>query len=102
MELSGDGSETLHGVDGKYDASSGDGHSGRMADSTGCISRLAMGAWTSGAAAASTIVNDGTMCTRDGNVKLELPESLAADLYLHARDGHIDVNRSQNQTKRSP
>src|SRR5215467_8052397 len=30
--------------------------------------------------------------TGDGNVNLELPENLAADLYLHTGDGHIDVN----------
>jgi hypothetical protein len=30
--------------------------------------------------------------TGDGSVKLEVPEGLAADLYLHTGDGQIEVN----------
>ena len=44
------------------------------------------------AAAGSTIADEWTMRTGDGNVNLELPENMAADLYLHTGDGHIDVN----------
>ena len=93
MELSsGDGSETVHGVDGKLHASTGDGHitaDGRfdVLDLKSGDGRLDIRA-----AAGSTIAHEWAMRTGDGNVNLELPENLAADLYLHTGDGHIDVN----------
>jgi DUF4097 and DUF4098 domain-containing protein YvlB len=93
MELSsGDGSETLHGVDGKLRASTGDGHI--TADGRFDVLDLKTGDGRLDirAAAGSTIADDWTMRTGDGNVELELPGDLAADLYLHTGDGHIDVN----------
>jgi hypothetical protein len=40
----------------------------------------------------STLADEWTMHTGDGNVNLALPGNLAADLYLHTGDGHIDVD----------
>ena len=93
MELSsGDGSETLHGVDGKLHASTGDGHI--TADGRFDVLDLKTGDGRLDirAAAGSRIADEWTMRTGDGNVNLELPENLAADLNLHTGDGHIDVN----------
>ena len=93
MELSsGDGSETLSGVDGTLHASTGDGHI--KADGRFDVLDLKTGDGHLDirAAAGSTIADEWTMRTGDGNVDLELPEGLAADLYLHTGDGHIDVN----------
>jgi DUF4097 and DUF4098 domain-containing protein YvlB len=93
MELSsGDGSETLHGVDGKLHASTGDGHI--TADGRFDVLDLKTGDGRLDirAVAGSTIADEWTMRTGDGNVNLELPGNLAADLYLHTGDGHIDVN----------
>ena len=93
MELSsGDGSETLHGVDGKLHASTGDGHI--TADGRFDVLDLKTGDGHLDIRAAngSTIADEWTMRTGDGNVRLQLPENLAADLYLHTGDGHIDVD----------
>src|SRR5215469_10593255 len=84
MELSsGDGHETLHEVDGKLRASTGDGHI--TADGRFDVLELKTGDGHLDvrAAAGSTIADDWTMRTGDGNVRLQLPENLAADLYLH-------------------
>ena len=93
MELSsGDGSETLHGVDGKLHARTGDGHI--TADGRFDVLDLKTGDGRLDirAAAGSTIADEWTLRTGDGNVRLQLPENLAADLYLHTGDGHIDVD----------
>jgi Putative adhesin len=93
MELSsGDGSETLHGVDGKLHASTGDGHITADGRFDALDLKTGDGRLDVRAAAGSTIADEWTMRTGDGNVNLELPENLTADLYLHTGDGHIDVN----------
>lgn len=93
MELSsGDGHEILHGVDGHLRARTGDGH----ITADGRFDALNL---TTGdghievhAAAGSTIADEWMLRTGDGNVSIEVPENLAADLHLHTGDGHIDVN----------
>lgn len=93
MELSsGDGSETLHAVDGKLHATTGDGHITAEGRFDALDLKTGDGHLDIRAAAGSTIADEWTMRTGDGNVNLELPENLAADLYLHTGDGHIDVN----------
>lgn len=93
MELrSGDGSETLHGVDGKLHASTGDGHITADGRFDALDLKSGDGHLDIRAAAGSTIADEWTMRTGDGDVNLELPGDLAADLYLHTGDGHIDVN----------
>ena len=93
MEMSsGDGHETLHAVDGKLSASTGDGHI--TADGRFDVLNLKTGDGHLNvrAAAGSALADEWSLKTGDGNVALEVPESLAADLYLHTGDGHIEVN----------
>ena len=93
MELSsGDGHETLHGVDGKLHASTGDGHI--TADGRFDVLNLKTGDGhlSVRAAAGSALADEWSLKTGDGNVALDVPENLAADLYLHTGDGHIEVN----------
>jgi DUF4097 and DUF4098 domain-containing protein YvlB len=93
MDLSsGDGHETLHGVDGKLHASTGDGHI--TADGRFDVLDLKTGDGHLDikANSGSTLADEWTMHTGDGNVNLALPGNLAADLYLHTGDGHIDVD----------
>ena len=93
MDLSsGDGSENLRSVEGKLHAHTGDGH----IEADGRFDVLDLqtgdGHLNVRASQGSTLADQWTMRTGDGGVELELPENLAADLYLHTGDGHIDVN----------
>ena len=93
MELSsGDGSQAIHRVGGRLRASTGDGN----IEGDGRFDALELktgdGRIDLRAAAGSTLADDWTIRTGDGNVSVELPENLAADLHLHTGDGHIDVN----------
>jgi DUF4097 and DUF4098 domain-containing protein YvlB len=93
MDLSsGDGSETLHGVEGKLRAHTGDGH----IEADGRFDVLDLktgdGHLDIRAGQGSTLADGWTLQTGDGSVNLEVPENLAADLYLHTGDGHIDVS----------
>lgn len=93
MDLSsGDGSETLHGVEGKLHAHTGDGH----IEADGRFDVLDLktgdGHLSVRATQGSTVADDWTLQTGDGSVEVEVPENFAADLYLRTGDGHIDVN----------
>ena len=92
MDLhSGDGSETLDGVDGKLRASTGDGHiraNGRFDE---VDLKTGDGGVDVRAAAGSSLASGWRLETGDGNVTLEVPGNLAADVDLHTSDGHIDV-----------
>ena len=93
MQLSsGDGHEVLHAVDGKLYASTGDGHI--TADGRFDVVNLKTGDGhlSVHAATGSAMADEWSLKTGDGNVSLEVPENLAADLYLHTGDGHIEVN----------
>jgi len=93
MDLhSGDGSETLDGVDGKLRASTGDGH----ITASGRFDLLELktgdGHVEVRAAAGSSLSTGWRLETGDGNVTLEVPGELAADVDLHTSDGHIDLD----------
>jgi hypothetical protein len=93
MDLhSGDGSENLDGVDGRLRASSGDGHiraNGRFDE---LDLKTGDGHLEVSAAAGSSLATGWRLETGDGNVSLEVPGDLAADVDLHTSDGHIDLD----------
>jgi len=93
MDLhSGDGSETLDGVDGRLHASTGDG----SIRANGRFDELELktgdGHVDVRAAAGSSLAGSWRLETGDGNVTLEVPGDLAADVDLHTSDGHIDLD----------
>jgi DUF4097 and DUF4098 domain-containing protein YvlB len=93
MDLhSGDGAETLEGVDGKLRASTGDGHiraNGRFDE---LDLKTGDGHVEVRAASGSSLASGWRLETGDGNVTLEVPGDLAADVDLHTSDGHIDLD----------
>jgi DUF4097 and DUF4098 domain-containing protein YvlB len=89
---SGDGSESLEGVDGKLHASTSDGHiraSGRFDE---LELKTGDGHVEVHAAAGSSLTAGWKLETGDGNVTLEVPGELAADVDLHTGDGHINLD----------
>lgn len=89
---SGDGSVNLDGVEGKLRASTGDGHikaSGRFDE---LDLKTGDGHVEVRAAAGSSPAGGWHLETGDGNVTLEVPGDLAADVDLHTNDGHIDLD----------
>jgi DUF4097 and DUF4098 domain-containing protein YvlB len=93
MDLhSGDGSENLDGVDGKLRASTGDGHiraNGRFDE---LDLKSGDGHVEVRATAGSSLASGWRLETGDGNVSLEVPGDLPADVDLHTSDGHIDLD----------
>ena len=88
---SGDGSEDLEAVDGKLHAMTGDGRiraSGRFDE---LEVKTGDGHVEVRAAAGSSLASGWRLETGDGNVMLEVPADLAADVDLHTGDGHIDL-----------
>jgi len=89
---SGDGSQTIRAVDGKLHANTGDGH----IDADGRFDELDLktgdGHVEVRAGAGSTLGSEWRLETGDGNVTLEIPGDLAADVSLHTGDGHIDLD----------
>lgn len=97
MDLNtGDGSEELNGIDGKLHASTGDGHiraNGRFDEldvKTG-DGHLDIRAGA-GSSLSNSVSKGWRLETGDGNVSLEVPGDLAADVNLHTGDGHIDLD----------
>lgn len=93
MDLhSSDGSENLDNVDGKLRAETSDGHiraSGRFDE---LDLKTGDGHVDVRAGAGSTLSSSWRLETGDGNVTLEVPGELAADVDLHTGDGHIDLD----------
>ena len=93
MDLhSGDGSENIDAVDGKLRASAGDGHiraDGRFDE---LDLKTGDGHVDVRAAAGSSLAAGWRLETGDGNVTLEIPGDMAADVDLHTGDGHIDLD----------
>jgi DUF4097 and DUF4098 domain-containing protein YvlB len=92
MELeTGDGHEEIEAVDGILRAKSGDGH----VNATGRFDELNIttgdGQIEARALTGSTIASSWTLHTGDGNVTLELPDNLPADVELRTGDGHITL-----------
>ena len=93
IELSScDGAQEMHGVVGSLHASTGDGSI--TADGTFSALNLKTGDGHVNvrAAAGSKLDDEWNLHTGDGNVTLEIPENISADLYLRTGDGHIEVN----------
>ncbi|MBZ5682297.1 MAG: DUF4097 domain-containing protein [Acidobacteriia bacterium] len=92
MDLhSGDGSEMLDGVDGKLRASTSDGHiraNGRFDE---VDLKTGDGGVDVRATTGSSLASGWRLETGDGNVTLEIPGNLAADVDFHTGDGHIDL-----------
>jgi DUF4097 and DUF4098 domain-containing protein YvlB len=89
---SGDGSQTIRAVDGKLRASTGDGHitaDGRFDE---LDLKTGDGHVEVRAGPGSTLAGEWRLETGDGNVTLEIPGDLAADVSLHTGDGHIDLD----------
>jgi DUF4097 and DUF4098 domain-containing protein YvlB len=93
MDLhSGDGSENLEGVDGKLHASTGDGHITAQGRFDELELKTGDGHLDVRAGAGSSLASGWRLETGDGNVSLEVPGELAADVDLHTSDGHIDLD----------
>ena len=92
MDLhSGDGSETLDGVEGRLRANTGDGHiraNGRFDE---LDLKTGDGHLEVRAASGSSLSTAWRLETGDGNVTLEIPGDLGANVDLHTGDGHIDL-----------
>jgi DUF4097 and DUF4098 domain-containing protein YvlB len=93
MDLhSGDGSENLEAVDGKLHASTGDGHITAHGRFDELELKTGDGHVEVRAAGGSSLAAGWRLETGDGNVSLEIPGELAADVDLHTSDGHIDLD----------
>ena len=93
MDLhSGDGSENLEGVGGKLHASTGDGHITAHGRFDELELKTGDGHVEVRATAGSTLAAGWRLETGDGNVSLEIPSDLSADVSLHTSDGHIDLD----------
>ena len=93
MDLhSGDGSENLESVDGKLHASTGDGHITAHGRFDELELKTGDGHVEVRADGGSSLAAAWRLETGDGNVSLEVPGGLAADVDLHTSDGHIDLD----------
>lgn len=93
MDLhSGDGSENLEGVDGKLHATTGDGHITAHGRFDELELKTGDGHVEVRATQGSTLAAGWRLETGDGNVSLEIPSELSADVSLHTSDGHIDLD----------
>jgi hypothetical protein len=93
MDLrSGDGSENLESVDGKLHATTGDGHITAHGRFDELELKTGDGHVEVRAAGGSSLAAGWRLETGDGNVSLEVPGELAADVDLHTSDGHIDLD----------
>jgi putative adhesin len=89
---SGDGSENLEAVDGKLHATTGDGHITAQGRFDELELKTGDGHVEVRAAGGSSLAAGWRLETGDGNVSLEVPGELAADVDLHTSDGHIDLD----------
>jgi DUF4097 and DUF4098 domain-containing protein YvlB len=89
---SGDGSQTIQAADGKLRAKTGDGHINADGRFDELDLKTGDGHVEVRAAAGSTLSSEWRLETGDGNVTLEIPGDLAADVSLHTGDGHIDLD----------
>lgn len=93
MDLSsGDGSQILESVDGKVRASTGDGHIRAQGRFDELDLKTGDGHVDVHVASGSALAAEWRLQTGDGNVTMEIPETLAADLDFRTSDGHIDLD----------
>ena len=93
MDLhTGDGGVTLEAADGKLHATTGDGHirAGGRFDELDL--KTGDGHIEVRANSGSSLALGWRLETGDGNVSLEVPGDMAADVDLHTSDGHIDLD----------
>ena len=93
MELeSGDGHQDIVSVDGTLHVRTGDG----KIDASGRFDGLEMvtgdGQIEARALPGSTVASNWSLRTGDGNITLEVPDTLAADINLHTGDGRITTD----------
>ena len=97
MDLhTGDGSENLEAVDGKLHATTGDGHITAHGRFDELELKTGDGHVEVRATNGSSLAAGWRLETGDGNVSLEVPGDLAADVDLHTSDGHIDLDMPIN------
>jgi len=88
----GDGHETFEGIEGNLRAHSGDGR----IEARGRFDSLQLhtgdGRIEAEALSGSTVGSGWELRTGDGSVKLDLPETFAADMELHTSDGHVTLD----------
>ena len=105
MDLhTGDGSENLEAVDGKLHATTGDGHITAQGRFDELELKTGDGHVEVRAAGGSSLTAGWRLETGDGNVSLEVPGELAADVDLHTSDGHIDLDlpiTTEGQTRQN-
>lgn len=89
---SGDGNVEVDAIDGQLRAKTSDGHIKANGRFDALDLKTGDGHVEVRAATGSSIASGWRLETGDGNVSLELPESLAADVDLHTGDGHIDLD----------
>jgi len=89
---SGDGTETLDSVDGALHASTGDGHIRANGRFDQLDLKTGDGHIEVRANSGSALGSNWRLETGDGNVTLQVPHDLAADVNLHTSDGHIDLD----------
>jgi DUF4097 and DUF4098 domain-containing protein YvlB len=89
---SGDGSESIDAVDGNLHAETGDGHIAAHGRFDELELKTGDGHLEVRATAGSSLTAGWRLETGDGNVSLEVPGELAADVDLHTNDGHIDLD----------
>jgi hypothetical protein len=89
---SGDGSQNIERVDGKLHANTGDGHISADGRFDELELKTGDGQVDARAGSGSSVIGEWRVETGDGNVNLEVPGNLAADVALHTGDGHIDLD----------
>jgi hypothetical protein len=93
MDLhTGDGSEILDAVEGNLHASTGDGNIRAKGRFDQLELKTGDGHVDVSAQTGSSLGNGWRLETGDGNVTLELPAELSADVDFHTSDGHIDLD----------
>ncbi len=93
MELeSGDGNQEIDSVDGTLQARTGDGNIRAAGRFDGLDLNTSDGRIEARVLPGSSITSSWNVHTGDGNVTLQLPDNLAADVDLHTGDGHITLD----------
>ena len=88
--VASDGSIRIHNVTGTLESRSSDGHVSIDGKFSGVQVHTSDGALELTLAEGSQLTTSSRVEASDGNVKIRLPRTLAADVDIHTGDGHID------------
>lgn len=88
--VASDGSIRIHNVTGTLESRSSDGHVSIDGKFNGVQVHTSDGALELTLAEGSQLTTSSRIEASDGNVKIRLPRTLAADVDIHTGDGHID------------